>query len=214
MSRHALLFSIAMALLGAAAVLIAVKPGGGMAHEAALELLPMVVGGWSGSDHVPTEVLPRDPRASEDLVRTYRAGADLVWVSIGYYPDQGEGSRPASRALLFPGRGWDTLEERAVRVPLDGNSGRSIPATLVVQTTADRRFAILYWYQVGRRSIASDHWYRATALYSRVVHGRADGALVRIAAPLSEGADPATAVAVQTRFVQALYPELLRSLVR
>ena len=35
-------------------------------------------------------------------------------------------------------------------------------------------------------AVASDHWYRARLLYNRLVHGRTDGALVRIASPAGE----------------------------
>ena len=59
------------------------------------------------------------------------------------------------------------------------------------------RFAILYWYQLPGRAIASDHWYRAHLLWRRLLHGRADGALVRIAFPLA--AETAVQAALETR---------------
>jgi hypothetical protein len=35
--------------------------------------------------------------------------------------------------------------------------------------------------------VADDHWYRALLLWRRLVHRRADGALVRIAFPAPDG---------------------------
>ena len=40
---------------------------------------------------------------------------------------------------------------------------------------------ILYWYQLHGGTIGSDHLYRARLMWNRIVHRRADGALIRVA---------------------------------
>lgn len=213
MARRALFFATALALLGIAGGLLLLPHDAREVPLAApLDLIPITFKGWTGANHVPAEVLRVDPQVPEHLFRTYQNGTQTVWVSVGYYPNQAEGRRPPAQELLFPGQGWSTLSARPVRIPLDGGSTRSIPANLLLMQTADRQVAILYWYQVRGRSIASDHWYRTLVLYHRLAHRRADGALVRIASPVPEGADPAAVVARQAEFIQAFYPELLRSL--
>lgn len=59
-----------------------------------------------------------------------------------------------------------------------------------------------------------DHWYRLLLFYNRVVRRRAEGALVRIASPIPEGVTPAAVLATQTAFLEAFYPDLLRSFAR
>ena len=75
-----------------------------------------------------------------------------------------------------------------------------------------RSVAILYWYQIGRHSIGSDHGYRARLLFNRLVLGRGDGALIRVASPVPSTQDVTRVVARQMEFVRVFYPELLRSL--
>ncbi len=215
MRRRAFFFAAALVLLSAAGGSLLLPPGDReVPLVAPFESFPAALKGWTGSNHAPPDALPADPRAPEHLLRTYRNGAQTVWVSVGYYPSQPEGRRPPAQELLFPRRGWSTLTERPVRIPLDGRRERSIPANLLVMRTADRRVVTLYWYQIQTRSIASDHWYRAILLYNRLVHRRSDGALVRIAASAPDTVDPAAVVGGLTEFSRVFYPELLKSLPR
>jgi EpsI family protein len=211
--RRARFFLLAVGLIGATA-LVSSLPGGA-SHApvvATLGAIPTVLPGWSSTDRVPAGVMPSDPSAETELVRAYQNGTQTVWVSVGYYPGQVEGRRPAARKLLFPGSGWRNLNEESTRIAVDGQIGGTIPATLVVMETDGRSLAILYWYQIGRRSVASDHGYRALLLVNRVVRGRSDGALVRIVSPVQSAREVAPVVAKQMEFVRVFYPALLRNL--
>jgi len=129
-----------------------------------------------------------------------------VWFCAGYHPEQDEDHRPVARKLFFPGKGWTDLEERSVRVPLDGRSGAAIPATLVVMKTESRRTAVLSSYPGGARSLARDFWYRALVLYNRLVYRRREGAVVRIGSPLDASAHASEADTGQTAFIRAFHP--------
>jgi EpsI family protein len=213
MTRPIGFFVTVLVLVASAALAISAGPERIEVRREDSLSLPPTMGDWQGLNEAPNELLlPPDIHASKQLAMTYRHGPEVVWVSVGVYLDQGEGRRPAARELLFPGQGWTTLSEGSVRIRVAGEPGTSIPATLVVHTMAGQRAAILYWYQIGARSIASDHWYRAVGLYDRVIYGRADGALIRLGSPLALTVDPATAVAMQTRFMRVFYPWLLKSL--
>ncbi|MCI0548822.1 MAG: EpsI family protein [Candidatus Rokubacteria bacterium] len=212
MSRQPLFFAIAAVLMGATWVLLLapVREVKSVPLARSLEDIPALIDGWSASNHVPTDVLRLDMRVPENLVRTYERGPRRVWISLDYYPAQDEGRRPPARDLVFPGRGWSTLSERKVEIPL--GEGRAIPANMVAMRIGERQVGILYWYQLRGRPVASDHWYRALLIYNRLVHGRADGALVRIAFPIPDGTPLDDAVGSQAEFVQAFYPEIVRSL--
>jgi len=211
--RHAIFFAVALALMSSAAVLAAAgRESVRTRPDVRLGLLSMALGDWQGTIDAPTEVLPSDPAATDQISRTYRRGSETIWLSIGLYIDQTEGRRPAARALLFPGTGWTSLSEQRVTISLDGDSHRSLPATLLVKTTRDQRLAVLYWYQVGHRSVASDHWYRALAFWARLVDGKSDGALIRIAWPVAPTVDPMADLAAHRSFVQAFQRNLLVTL--
>jgi len=76
------------------------------------------------------------------------------------------------------------------------------------------KVAVVYWYQIGQTSLASDHWYRAQLLYNGLVHGRTDGALVRLASLVAKDEDTAAVLARHSEFLREFYPLLLRSLPR
>lgn len=215
MTRQALFSLVALVLItaGGLGLLVPIRVED-VAPGAPLDLVPTALHGWTASNHVPQEILPADTRAPHPLVRTYRNGADTVWVAVGYYPSQTEARRPAARDLLFPAHGWAQLSEQAVAVPLDERGGRSLRANLVIMETRGQRVGILYWYEIQGRSIASDHWSRAALIYSRLVHRRTDGALVRVAVPAPPGAPLETILALEARFLRVFYPELVRALPR
>jgi EpsI family protein len=106
------------------------------------------------------------------------------------------------------------VSEERLDVPAGGRLERSVPASLLVMRSPEQRVAVLYWYQLPGRAVASDHGYRALLLYNRLVHRRADGALVRVAAPVRAGDDVRAIVTKQVSFIQAIYPDVLGSLPR
>ncbi len=177
-----------------------------------LDAIPDVLGAWQPAEPPPDEILPRDPRAAQSLARGYSHGARLAWVAVGFYSNQTEGRRPATRSLVFPSSGWTDLSEEIVSLPMTGANGRALPVNLVVVRRGDRRVAILYWYQLAGSTIESDHFYRAQLLWNRIVHRRADGTLVRVAIPVPVDVSPSALIADHTEFIRAFVPALARSL--
>jgi EpsI family protein len=204
---------VAVALLAAAGAL-AFAPTAATEAPLAEPLwsLPAALGAWRDAGDVPADMLPSDPHVQDTLRAGYRRDGDTVWVAVGHYADTAEGSRPLAEELLFPGRGWTELTTREVTIPLEG--ARSLPANLLVTRTADRRVALLYWWQIGAGSVASDHWYRTILLYRRLLRRPAGAALVRVAAAVPDAGDPAAAVAAATAFIRVFYPELLSRFAR
>jgi EpsI family protein len=214
--RREIIFSlIALALLAAAGVAVALPVGlAEVPLRASLETVPDILPGWAAGSDAPAGVLPPDTRAPNRLVRGYASPAGPVWVMVEYFPSQDETRRAAAREFVFPGAGWSQIAEREVTVSVPAADGRGLEANLVVVEAGGRRYAIAYWYQIGPSAVASDHWYRARLLYNRLVRGRSDGALVRMASPLASGEDSGAALDRQAEFLRVFYPALLRSLPR
>jgi len=175
-----------------------------------LDSIPSVLAEWRPAAPPPDEILPRDPRAADSLGRGYTDGTRTSWVAVGYYPNQTDTRRPATGDLVYPRRGWTDLSSETVSIPRTGTS--ALAANLVLVRRGDQRVVILYWYQLPGGTIGSDHLYRARLIWNRIVHRRADGALVRVAAPVPPGGSPAQVIAQQAEFLEAFLPELSRRL--
>ena len=201
--------STALGLIAAAGVLLGVlaqRPAPPLAPN--LSLVPLVIAGWTGRDVSSAGSLAPDRQAVRHLVRTYERDQGITWLAVDYYADQVEGQRAVARHLVFPPHGVNEVAERTVSLP--GGSG--VTANLVTMRRGAERFATLYWYQLPGQAVAGDHWYRALLLWRRLVHGRADGALVRIAFPLPAGTSVEAALDARTDLLRDLPGELTRRL--
>ena len=214
MNRPVVFSAIALTLSGLTGLLVLT---GGEAKErplaSSLDSIPSRAGQWTVAGVPPTGVFPPDPGA-DVLFRAYRRGTSTVWLAVGYYPSQREGRRAGARELVFPGRGWNEGEERAVAIPTPGLGAEAIAAGQVFLRSDDSRMAVLYWYQLPGRTTGSNHMYRALLLYNRLVHHRADAALIRVGAPVLNEHDRSEAESNQIDFVQAFYGQLLATLPR
>jgi EpsI family protein len=210
--RQPVALAAALGLLVTAGALVRLPAAGGVAPVAgALWSVPVALGAWVETDDPPPGILAPDPGAAARLRRAYRRGARTLWVAVDYYPDQREGHRPQSLQLLYPGGGWSDLRAARARVALSGPAG-SLPITRVTLRRGAERLVVAYWYQVGPRASASEHWYRALVLWNRLAGGRPESALVRVASPLDAPEDDADVVGEQDQFIQVFYPELRRGL--
>jgi len=82
-------------------------------------------------------------RAREVLFRTYDPAADEpVWLFLGYFDRQKEGSQVHSPRHCYPGSGWNI--ERELETPAPWRDG-VLPA-LVVDNGEERRL-VCFWYQ-------------------------------------------------------------------
>ncbi|HEU4928207.1 MAG TPA: EpsI family protein [Candidatus Krumholzibacteria bacterium] len=82
-------------------------------------------------------------RARETLFRTYDPDADEpVWVFLGYFDRQREGSQVHSPRHCYPGSGWTIVEERTVEAAWRAGT---LPA-LVVDNGSEQRI-VCFWYQ-------------------------------------------------------------------
>ena len=213
MTRSPTLFALTLGLLaGAGALLVVPSLAREVPLAAPLDTLPASFGGWVGSNDVPSSVLPVDPQASAHLLRTYRNGDRTLWISVSYYSLQSESHRLSTLELLDPNHGWSIVSARTIMIPVREPDARSIPANLVLVRGRGQALAMLYWYQVQGHSIASDHWYRVVLVYNRLIHHRGDGASIRVAAAAPDAIGAEATVEQAMGFIQAFYPEILRSL--
>jgi EpsI family protein len=87
-------------------------------------------------------------RARDVLYRTYTGqGGEPVWLFLGYFDRQKEGSQVHSPRHCYPGSGWNIEQEPRWNAPW-GSGG---VASLVVSDGSERRL-VVYWYQLDGRT--------------------------------------------------------------
>ena len=87
-------------------------------------------------------------RARETLYRTCGPDSEApVWVFLGYFDRQKEGSQVHSPRHCYPGSGWNIEAEPRWPAPWGGGEVHS----LVVDDGVERRL-VLYWYQLETRT--------------------------------------------------------------
>ena len=120
-------------------------------------------------------------RAREVLYRTYQPETDKpVWVFVGYFDRQREGSQVHSPRHCYPGSGWNIEQETRWPVPWGTGELRA----LVVHNGLERRI-VCYWYQTSDRVLA-DEVALKLALAGRAVRRRPqDVAFVSISTPMA-----------------------------
>jgi EpsI family protein len=81
--------------------------------------------------------------AREVVFRTYTAGAgDPVWLFMGHFDRQKEGSQVHSPKHCYPGSGWNIVDERTVAAPWGDGEVRSLEVT-----DGNERRLVFYWFQ-------------------------------------------------------------------
>lgn len=140
---------------------------------------------------------PMDPRFLELLsaesvsFRTFQArDAATVWVFLGYFARQKEGSQVHSPRHCYPGSGWSIQEAGKIAAPWGGEAPR-----LVVSDGTERRL-VMYWYQTPG-GIVDSVLDLKLHLTGRVLSGRAPEVVFARVSTRLEGGENAAAERVQ-----------------
>ena len=207
--NRCLIVLLALAALAAAAVNLPSRGTAGDLPPAPAHL-PAALGGWVRSPGAPEDILPEDPRARRSERWTYRKGTQEVWVTVGLYGFQ---NHPLSRPTLdriVQRRGVSALDQEARPVSLDGAGGPPVEVNRLAVTRGGTRVEVTYWYQLGRRTIASEYRFRL-AFFLNTLLGRDERlGLVRVAAGGESGGGVLGPGATED-FLRAAGPALVRT---
>ena len=204
--------ALAVGLVAVAGAVLAVPRPPDLVRQAYPEALPRILGAWRAIPEEPPADIPGDANASAQLRRTYASADRRLWVSVLYYSRQAGRDRLPAGELLYPHSGWTEQAVRLDGLPVDG--GTKLSANLLVTRFDRQRYAVVYWYQVGSRTIASDHWYRALVMYNRIAQQRSDAALIRVLMPADNEGGLAAVREQISQFVRVFQPALAGTLPR
>ena len=148
-----------------------------------LDALPHELASWVGEDVPLDETVERMLRADHNVQRAYIDPAGgRVWLYVGYYGTERGGRSEHSPFVCYRAAGWTVQTEATQSIHVPG--GGEVRELRVVRDGRER--LVHFWYRSHRTAHlvgeAAHAWDR---FVGRIAGGRADGAFIRISAPLS-----------------------------
>lgn len=141
------------------------------------------------------------------ILRNYvspRDEGDFVSVYVGYYASQTQGRTIHSPKNCLPGGGWEPLENRVARIPVEDGTEHEVNRYILQRN--DEQALVLYWYQ-GRGRVAHDEYaVKWDLLRDAALRQRSDEALVRVVVPVRSTEEEAfeTARRAASRMIPAV----------
>lgn len=203
---------ILVLLGGSAAVLQFAPPVKAAVNPALLLGLPMALGGWSGADGAPEDILPPDPSEKVSLRRTYRSGDRVAWVSVSLFVSQDEEARRGSINKIYPQRYVSLIEAVPLEARLGALAEDSIRIPAVVVHLDSDRLLIAYWHQIGPRVYGSEYRFRLALMRDLLFTRHADSLLVRIATPAGRGRPLTDDLALVASLAPSVYSALIQEM--
>jgi EpsI family protein len=183
-------------------------------REPLVAVVPVELGGLTGTDLVIPDAQFRATRATAYVYRRYQprapdASVGPPWVTlyVGYYAQQTRGRTVHSPKNCLPGAGWDAIASE--RVTIATPEGPVRVNRYLVQRDGQRAL-VLYWYQGRDRVAASEYAVKWDLLRDAALRGRSEESLVRVVVPVYGSGDAAFVWA--ERVVGGIVPAVRRAL--
>jgi len=151
----------------------------------------------------------KDPAAEFDLSRIYSsATGESIEMYVGFRGKQQGNKRLHSPKLQFP-YGWNFLWIEPARI---ATAEAPVNAHWMMTQNNQVKVLVLYWYQVGDQTFAGEIEKRLKLVRHALIHGRSDGAVVRLATRLGDAEKIEQAKDRLGRLAAELAPQLFRVL--
>ena len=152
---------------------------------AALAALPGQIDRWRGRDLPMESSVEAELGADLNLQRLYvHPTREIIWLYVGYYGTRSGGRPEHTPRGCYTGAGWSITAQRELRIDAGGDLRVN---ELLVQREGERRL-VHFWYRSRRRTgMLGGFDQNFDRLLGRLLDGRADGALVRLSAPVTDG---------------------------
>ena len=209
----AALMSGAVMMVGAAAVWnVAPEREAVVVPREDFALFPRNLGDWRGGEPKVLDPYIEATLAANDYVSIPYKDPETglpVTVFSAFYQDQSKGGIHSPEVCL-PGGGWEM--ERIEKVNMKPVVGwhEDFWINRAVIQKGQARTLVYYWFDQSGRKIAGDYSAKAMLLWSGIMDGRTDGALVRLTTPVLPKETPEQAEARMNRLMKHLMQELPR----
>jgi exosortase D (VPLPA-CTERM-specific) len=174
-----------------------------------LALFPLEIGGWRGHRQTLEKNVEKILAADDYLLMNYSRsdGTEPVNFFIAYFKKGLSGVHNPEQCL--PGGGWElsnwtTSTLSTLRTP----SGALLAVNRATMRNDASRGLVYFWYNAHGRSFTNGYLTKLYTLVDSVTRRRADGALVRVITPISDGETEEAASERLRQFLEVALPEI------
>ena len=177
----------------------------GEGPQVQLDGLPSSIGSYRATSGVPSDPY-EDAHAEKTISRVYESDdKSKIELFLGFNGRQFDENRLQSPKLVFR-NGWEYASLEEIQIPAAG--AKPIEAIGLLTKKFNARKFVLFWYQVRGQSFSGDVRNRIELIKGLVLHGRTDGAVIRLATPVSDMESLESAKNRLITFSTQLYPKL------
>lgn len=156
--------------------------------RAAFVDFPMQIDGWQGAPF-PLEQQYIDALRFDDYVLAdYRSQRQPpVNFYAAYYRSQKKGQSAHSPQSCLPGGGWEIESLTQQELPMSPRMPEPLRINRAVIRKGEQKQIVLYWFKQRDRNLTDEYQVKVYLLWDAFSRQRTDGALVRLASPISPG---------------------------
>ena len=121
-----------------------------------------------------------------------------------YYHSITDGSGTHSPEVCIPGGGWEVSSWQQTTVSSEGGSSEDFKVNrAIIQKGTDLRL-VYYWFEQRGKRFASEYAFKLDTVKESLLHGRSDGALVRLITTIAHGETEAVAAQRLKSFIKPM----------
>ena len=147
--------------------------------------------------------MPEELGAREFFIREYRNGQGGVVTLYTAYFDARYGGTAHNPDVCYPAQGWEIVERSRGAVHREGNS---IEFTRMVIQKGLAKELVLFYFQIGDRTMPELSHYRLTAIVQGILFNKIGGTIVLMSAPIEQTVE--RTYAEETEFLEIIGPML------
>lgn len=180
-------FLISLTLLGltiAGVFLISLR-GEAVVTEKRLNRLPQTIDKWTGEDRQFEDSIYEVLDTDDNLFRYYNsADNNTLWLYIGYYGTKKGGVTFHIPKFCYPAAGWTIIEMSDTDIHWKSRN-ITVRVKKMLLRKGDIQEAVLFWFHsAGNKVLDYGARLKINKFWGKLITNRADGAFVRISAPV------------------------------
>jgi EpsI family protein len=166
---------------------------------------PLEIGNWVGQRDRLSDIELQTLNLTDYFVGnyTYQGNENFVPVNfyVAYYDKQTQENSIHSPRICLPGSGWIIASHEIHTIG-------DLEVNMEVLQRNNERLLIYYWFREAGHDAATKFDVKKQLLINSIRHGRTDGSLIRLTAPLKENADIQEVKNQMDDFLKNVFPRL------
>lgn len=180
-------FLISLSLLGLTTIgtsLISLR-GEVVVTEKRLNMLPYTIAKWAGEDQRFEDFIYEALDTDDNLFRGYNSSDNNpVWLYIGYYGTKKGGTTGHVPKYCYTGAGWKIVEMEDTDVHWKSRNINVRVKKMLLRRGTEQETVLFWFHSAGDKVLDYGARLKFNKFWGKIITNRADGAFVRISAPV------------------------------